>query len=235
MIFWIHFGDSTIIIIIILYVDDIVNLAKICDDLDKHLKILHVNCCKMGMTVNTDKAKVMIIKYKKITHGSFVYYNHYLNEVSSYKYLGIDFPHQFNWNYRIEKRIIIMILKKIVIQSIFTFGVKKCSSLRLSSPLLSYTDVKFQVAIYLESWRKIEMIQKKFITYNLKIKGNTPILSSWSKWVCPPLKEQLCLYILCIKRIFITWNLIGSQKFLLTLVKTPPLCLKHRWHKDAQS
>jgi hypothetical protein len=29
-----------------------------------------------------------------------------------------------------------------------------------------------------ESWRKIEKIQKYFITHNIKIKSNTPILSS---------------------------------------------------------
>lgn len=58
------------------------------------------------MTGNTDKTKVMIIKSKKITHGSFVYNNHCLEHVSSYKYMGIDFPHQLNLNYSIEKRII---------------------------------------------------------------------------------------------------------------------------------
>ena len=110
----------------------------------------------MGMRVNTDKTKVMIIKAKKITHGSFVYDNHCLEKFSSHKYLVIDFPHQLNWNYNIENRIIavgklIMSLKTIVSQPIFTFGIKKSFSLRLSSPLLYYTNVKFGGAIYLGS------------------------------------------------------------------------------------
>lgn len=58
----------------------------------------------MGMTVNNNKNKVMIIKSKNITHGNFVYDNHCLDHISSYKYFGIDFPHQ--WNYSIEKIII---------------------------------------------------------------------------------------------------------------------------------
>ena len=37
------------------------------------------------MIVNTDKAKVMIIKSKKDTYANFVYDNSNLKEVSSYK------------------------------------------------------------------------------------------------------------------------------------------------------
>ena len=44
----------------------------------------------MGMTVNTNKTKVMIIKSKKDTYANFVYDNRNLEEVSSYKYLRID-------------------------------------------------------------------------------------------------------------------------------------------------
>ena len=57
------------------------------------------------MNVNTDKTKVMIIKSKKATHANFVYYNNNLEEVSSYKYLGIDIHRKLNWNYSIEKMI----------------------------------------------------------------------------------------------------------------------------------
>jgi len=85
-----------IIITLLLYVDDIILLARSRDDLEKQLKNLHVYFSKMGMTANTDKTKVMMIKSKKITHDSFVYDNHFLEQVYSYKYLGIDFPHQLN-------------------------------------------------------------------------------------------------------------------------------------------
>ena len=48
----------------------------------------------MGMTVNTNKKKIMIIKSKKDTSANFVYDNRNLEEVTSYKYLGIDIPSQ---------------------------------------------------------------------------------------------------------------------------------------------
>jgi len=47
----------------------------------------------------------MIVKSKKVTYANFVYDNINLEEVSSYKYLGIDIHHKLNWNYSIEKRI----------------------------------------------------------------------------------------------------------------------------------
>ena len=46
---------------------------------------------------------------------------------------------------------LIMILKTIVSRSMLTFGVKRGSSLRPLSPMLSYTNVKFGVAVYPES------------------------------------------------------------------------------------
>ena len=50
----------------------------------------------MGMTVNTDKTKTMVIKSKKEIYANFVYDNSNLEEVSSYKYLGIDIHHKLN-------------------------------------------------------------------------------------------------------------------------------------------
>ena len=48
------------------------------------------------MSVNTDKTKVMIIKSNKIPYDTFVYDNNNLEEVNSYKYLGIDIHHKIN-------------------------------------------------------------------------------------------------------------------------------------------
>ena len=60
----------------------------------------------MGMTVNIDKTKFMRIKANKITYDTFIYENNNLEEMTSYKYLGIDIHHKLNCNYSIEKRII---------------------------------------------------------------------------------------------------------------------------------
>lgn len=91
--------------ILLLYYDDIVLLARYPYDLDKHLTILKYLCFSMGMTVNIYKTKVIIINFKKITYIDFVYGNKSFEEVKSYKYLGIDFHHKLNWNYNTKKMI----------------------------------------------------------------------------------------------------------------------------------
>ena len=59
----------------------------------------------MGMSVNIDKKKIMIIKSKKYTYANFMYDNRNLEEMNSYKYLGIDICHNLNSNCSIEKMI----------------------------------------------------------------------------------------------------------------------------------
>jgi hypothetical protein len=96
---------ASIVTILLLYDDDIVLMVKCPYDLGKQQIILKDFCSSMGMTVNTNKTKVMIIKSKMITYDTFVYDNNSLEEVPSYKYLGIDIHHKLNWNYIVEKRI----------------------------------------------------------------------------------------------------------------------------------
>jgi hypothetical protein len=75
-------------------------------DLGKKLRILKEFFSNRGITVNIDKTKVMIIKSNKITYDTFIYDNNNLEEMNSYKYLGINFHNKLDWNYSIEKMII---------------------------------------------------------------------------------------------------------------------------------
>ena len=85
-----------IVINILLYVDDILLMARSLHDLENQLRILKDFFSNMGITVNTNKTKVMIIKSNKILYDTFVYENNNLEEVTSYKYLGIDIHHKLN-------------------------------------------------------------------------------------------------------------------------------------------
>jgi hypothetical protein len=95
---------TSIVINLFLYVDDIVFMARSPHHFGKQLRILKDFFSNMDMSV-IDKTKFMIIKSNKITHDTFEYDNNNLEEVTSYKYLGIDIHHKLNWNYSIEKRI----------------------------------------------------------------------------------------------------------------------------------
>jgi hypothetical protein len=96
---------SSIFNILLLYDDDIFLMEMNHYDLGKNIRILKDLYSSMGMTVNTEKTKVMIIKIKKITYDTLIYDNNSLEEISSYKYLGINIHHKLNWKYSVEKKI----------------------------------------------------------------------------------------------------------------------------------
>jgi hypothetical protein len=62
---------ASIVIILLLYADDIFLMEKIPYDLGKKLIIHKEFCSSMGMTMNIEKTKVMIIKSKRITYNTF--------------------------------------------------------------------------------------------------------------------------------------------------------------------
>jgi uncharacterized membrane protein YvbJ len=85
-----------IVINLLLYDDDIVLMARSPHDLENQLRILQDFCSNIGMIVNIDKTKVMIIKSNKITYDTFVYDDNNLKEVTSYRYPGIDIHHKLD-------------------------------------------------------------------------------------------------------------------------------------------
>jgi len=80
---------ANIVIILLLYVDDIVLMVNSLYGLGKQLIILKELFSSMDMTMTTNKTKVMIIISKRITYDTFVYDNNSLEKVSSYKYLEL--------------------------------------------------------------------------------------------------------------------------------------------------
>ena len=62
-----------IVIDLLLYADDIVLMARSPHDLENQLRILKDFSSNMGMIVNIDKTKVILIKSNNITYDTFVY------------------------------------------------------------------------------------------------------------------------------------------------------------------
>ena len=133
----------------------------------------------MGMIVNTNKTKVMIIKSKKDTYANFMYDNSNLEEVSSYKYLGIDIHHKLNQNFSIEKRInggwkaYFGLENNYKSANLVIWNKKKFLFETLVTLVILYGCEVWGCSISRESQRNIDQIQNHFITYKLKIKSNT--------------------------------------------------------------
>jgi hypothetical protein len=118
-----------------------------------------------------------------IFHLQFLYTNLFIFR-SSYKYLVIDIHHKLNWNYSTEKRIIggwkayYGLENNCKSADIWSWDKKKLLFETLVTPVILYGCEVWGCSISHESWRKIEQIQKNFITYNLKMKEIHPIPSS---------------------------------------------------------
>ena len=69
------------IVIIFLYIDDIVLLARFTSILNKKLRILKDFYSAMETIINIDKTKVMIIKYDEVIYAHILFDNYILEEV----------------------------------------------------------------------------------------------------------------------------------------------------------
>ena len=69
------------IVIIFLYIDDIVLLARFTSILNKKLRFLKDFYSAMDMIINIDKTKVMIIKSDEVIYAHFLFDNNILEEV----------------------------------------------------------------------------------------------------------------------------------------------------------
>ena len=193
----------------------------------------------MGMTVNIEKTKIMIIKSKD-TYVNFVYDNSNLEAVSSCKCLGIDINRKLNSNYSIEKRInggwkaYFGIKNNCKAANLVTWDKKKLLFETLVTPIILYGCEVWGCSISRESWRNIEQIQKRFITYNLKIKSNTP---------CPILLIEVGISpieILAMTRILLykhKINNMGDHRLPKLALNSSQnhLRLKQGWYKDTRA
>ena len=73
---------------ILLYADDLVIIANTRFDLQKKLDRLHQYCIKKCLSVNIKKSKILVIRKRT---SSFIFSTDTLEEVDSYKYLGLTF------------------------------------------------------------------------------------------------------------------------------------------------
>ena len=87
-----------------LYADDAVVFAKSPEALQSILADIESYCNIWGLKINTAKTKAMIFEKGRHTHFDFYLNNVRLEVVTSFKYLGIHFFKNGNWN-RTQKRL----------------------------------------------------------------------------------------------------------------------------------
>jgi hypothetical protein len=147
------------------------------------------------------------LKYPKLKwiYPKFVYNNHTLEEVPSYKYLKIDIHHKLNSNIVWEKLLVevgnlFIVLKIIVEKWRSDFGEKKKLVFNMFIIQVIINGCKVQgCSVFKETWRKIEQIWKHFIIHNLKIKSNMPCPILILKVGLPPMQSKAMISYLLYK------------------------------------
>ena len=88
----------------LLYADDAVVFATSPDALQSLLYDIETYCITWGLKINTAKTKIMIFERGRHTKYNFTLNNTTIEVVDSFKYLGIIFFKNGNWN-RTQKRL----------------------------------------------------------------------------------------------------------------------------------
>jgi hypothetical protein len=161
----------------LLYADDTVIIAKTAAELQKALNDISDYCKKWKLTVNDSKTKVIIFGNRKTNPNrlNFTYEGNALEIVDNFKYLGILF--NFNGNFNKCK-------KALVDQASRAMFSLLSKSIVLNLPLDVVLDL-FDKTIYpiltygCEIWgygniQVIERLHLKFCKYLLKLKSSTP-------------------------------------------------------------
>jgi hypothetical protein len=145
-----------------------------------------------------------------------------------------------SWNYSIEKRIIggwkayYGLENNCKSDELWSWDKKKLLFETLVTPVILYGCEVWGCSKYRESWRKIEQIQKNFITYNLKIKGNTPYPILLVETSLSPIESMAMTRYIMYKN-----KLNNMQDKRLPKIASKSSHNHHRlkrgWHKDTQS
>ena len=98
------FSIDDCILFMLLYADDAVVFSKSPEGLQSILNDLDLYCRTWGLKINTSKTKAMIFEKGRHTNYDFYLCNEKLENVVFFKYLGIHFFKNGNWN-RTQKRI----------------------------------------------------------------------------------------------------------------------------------
>jgi hypothetical protein len=115
---------------------------------------------------------------------------------------------------------------------LWSWDKKKLLFETLVTPIILYGCEVWGCSISRESWRKIEQIQKNFITYNLKIKGNMPYPILLLETSLSPIESTTMTRYLMYKN-----KLNNMEDKRLPKISSKSSRNHHRlkrgWHKDA--
>lgn len=170
------------VIKLLLYVDDLILIAKSAKGLREHLKTLETFCHEVGMQVNISKTKVMIFSWRrnKKIQVDFLFEGSPLEVVNEYKYLGLNFHNHLNWETCRAKRIqggwkaLYSLQNRCRNAELWDWKSKRMLFGLLVTPVILYGREIWGNSMSDQKWRQLERIQKHLIISSFKIKTVVP-------------------------------------------------------------
>ena len=88
------------ILILLLFADDMVILGKTPAELQNSLDLLHTYCDTWGLEVNAEKTKIMVFRKRRVylPNESWTYNGHNIENVNDFNYLGVTLNYTGNFN-----------------------------------------------------------------------------------------------------------------------------------------
>jgi hypothetical protein len=201
------FSIDTIKLFTILYADDTVIFSLSPDSLQSMLNDIQTYCQTWGLKINTSKTKVVIFEKGRHTYHNFYLNNEILENVNSFKYLGVELYKNGQWH-RTQQKIAAhgqrALHKLFRIISQVTLPINELCKLfdSLVAPVLNYSS---------EVWghhsaKTIETIHTKFCRKILCVKKSTNLIGLYGELGRMPL--------ICQRQ-------INMLKYWLKIIKLP--------------
>ena len=217
---------GNVVIMLLLYADDVVLLAHEVKDAQRLMQVLEKFCMHSGLSVNVTKTKVMLVKTRDKENPCIVYNNEPLEVVESFKYLGLEIPHNHKWNECAMRRLEAGKRAYYAFENMCNVGEIKCWALKkylfdaLVTPVLLYGVEVWGGSISKSTWKEFEKLQKRFLSNFFQVKAQTPytllLLESGSLPIEVMAMERLVGYMLRVQKLLphrlprIAWE--ASQK-----------------------
>ena len=135
----------------------------------------------MGVSVNVSKTKFMIVStLKKANQHTLMYQGQQIEQVTSFKYLGIDIPSNYAWGKCAQNRIDVGYAQYYQFENMCTqktirrWEIKNIIFDTCVVQTLLYGVEVWGASLSATTWNEIEKLQKKLLCRQLGVKKTTP-------------------------------------------------------------
>ena len=224
--------DVVVKILVLLYADDTILISDNPDDLQKNLNAFSNYCNEWKLKVNIQKTKIVIFGSRGCRGPKFKYNDIEIEIVEQYKYLGIIFKQNGNFNAAL---LHLSTQAKKAMHLLYVRIQNLC--LPVDCQLLLFDQTIAPILQYgCEIWgfsslAIIEKIYTEFLRYILKLKKSTPLVMLHGETGTVPLSLSVKIRTVCFwsKLISGSPNKLSSLTYRLLLNDFQLFQIKHKW------